>query len=88
MFYAQLSMLRRACSMNTAFSKRRPASRWFCCRVGKILRLRQKLMSVKDSVTGLFGGGKDASSDKFDAFKGEPGKSTRLSGCAEVPRFC
>ncbi|KAI3436417.1 hypothetical protein D9Q98_005834 [Chlorella vulgaris] len=38
--------------------------------VGKILRLRQKLMSVKDSVTGLFGGGKDASSDKFDAFKG------------------
>jgi hypothetical protein len=74
--------------VKTALPKRKLVLRWFCCRVGKILRLRQKLMSVKDSVTGLFGGGKDASSDKFDAFKGEPGKSTRLSGCAGVLRLC
>jgi arsenite-transporting ATPase len=39
--------------------------------VGKILRLRQKIMSVKDSVTGFFSGSseKDASSEKLDAFK-------------------
>ena len=40
--------------------------------VGKILRLRQKITSIKDSVTGLFKGGasKDTSSQKLDAFKG------------------
>ena len=41
--------------------------------MGKILRLRQKLTSLKDSVTGFFTGGseKDPSSAKLDAFKGE-----------------
>jgi hypothetical protein len=49
--------------------------------VGKILRLRQKITSIKDSVTGLFKGGasKDASSQKLDAFKG---------GCASCLPAC
>jgi hypothetical protein len=40
--------------------------------VNEILRLRQKITSIKDSVTGLFKGGasKDTSSQKLDAFKG------------------
>ncbi|PSC69048.1 arsenical pump-driving ATPase [Micractinium conductrix] len=38
--------------------------------VGKILRLRQKLTSIKDSVTGFFGSKeKDASAEKLDSFK-------------------
>lgn len=37
--------------------------------VGKILTLRSKLTSVKDSVTGFFGGQKDASSARLDTFK-------------------
>ena len=44
------------------------------CSVGKILRLRQKVTSIKDSITGLFSkpsaGDKDTSSEKLDAFKG------------------
>ena len=49
--------------------------------IGKILRLRQKITSIKDSVTGLFSGSasKDASSQKLDAFKGEL-RAGRLAG--------
>ena len=54
-----------------------------CCSVGKILRLRQKITSIKDSVTGLFMGGtsKDASSEKLDAFKGKGRGALLLAGC-------
>ena len=45
--------------------------------MGKILRLRQKVTSIKDSITGLFSkpsaADKDDSSEKLDAFKGARG---------------
>lgn len=55
--------------------------------MGKILRLRQKITSIKDSVTGFFSKGteKDPSSAKLDAFKGKWNQWVCVGGAWATP---
>jgi arsenite-transporting ATPase len=59
--------------------------------VGKLLRLRQKVTSVTDSVAGLFtgggGGGGDAAAAKLDAFQGSMAAARDLFRDAATTQF-